>query len=158
MTAKKVSWRWSNQIGIYLTLRIFYFKSSYINENDQNLPFLARERIFGRPAPIFLASMVLYQILSQFFTAPLSKLKIELKLVSFVKIKLETPFNLSSTVSPICLPESTDFLLSEGTRCVTTGWGIINKRANLMQQITEVRPIRDCEALYQKGTGSRLGI
>ena len=41
----------------------------------------SKRTYFRTTSTNFLASMVLYQILSQFFTAPLSKLKIELKLL-----------------------------------------------------------------------------
>ncbi|XP_043842849.1 chymotrypsinogen 2-like isoform X2 [Dromiciops gliroides] len=38
-------------------------------------------------------------------------------------IKLATPIQFSDTVSPICLPSSTDDFPS-GSNCVTTGWGL----------------------------------
>lgn len=44
--------------------------------------------------------------------------------------------------------------MSEGTKCVTTGWGFDRYGARLQQQIAEIRTNRECETLYKRAKPS----
>ena len=71
------------------------------------------------------------------------------------QIKLDHPFNITEQVLPICLPKTENFLLKESTKCVTTGFGMDKSDIRLQQQISQVRPHRDCEGNYKRASSTQ---